>query len=118
MRGGNYGRSIMEGLECYEGASCDVNGLQLPRAVYGHNEGCAIIGGYVYRGASMPELNGWYVYADYCSGRIWAVDAANNSLPVLLGEAALPIVSLGELPDGELVFLTFANAVYQLQRSA
>ena len=38
----------------------------------------------VYRGAAMPELQGWYVYGDYCSGRVWALDTASNSDPVLL----------------------------------
>lgn len=65
----------------------------------------------------MPELYGWYVYADFCSGRIWALNTADSSAPVLLAETALPIASFGELPDGELLALTFANAVYQLQRS-
>ena len=65
----------------------------------------------------MPELNGWYVYADFCSGRIWAVNTADDSPPLLLTETGLPIVAFGELPDGELLALTFPNAVYRLQRT-
>ena len=117
IAGGNYGWSIMEGFECFGVRRCDQGGLQLPRAAYGHDLGCAVTGGYVYRGASMPELDGWYVYGDFCSGRIWAVNTADDSNPVLLAETGLPIASFGELPDGELLVLTFANAVYRLARS-
>ncbi len=65
----------------------------------------------------MPELDGWYVYGDFCSGLIWAVNTADDSSPVLLADTGLPIASFGELPDGELLVLTFANAVYRLARS-
>ena len=117
VSGGNYGWNVMEGLECFNAASCDQDGLRLPRAVYGRDEGCSVTGGYVYRGASMPELAGWYVYGDFCSGRIWAVNTADSSPAVLLADTGLPIASFGELPDSELLLLTFANAVYRLVRS-
>jgi hypothetical protein len=65
----------------------------------------------------MPELNGWYAYGDFCSGKIWAVSTADDSPPVLLADTGLAIASFGELPDGELLVLTFASAVYRLQRS-
>jgi glucose/arabinose dehydrogenase len=116
--GGNYGWNVIEGFECYESSDCDRAGLEAPRAAYGHDEGCSVTGGYVYRGPSMPELNGWYVYGDYCSGRIWAVNTADDSAPVLLADTGLSIASFGELPDGELLALTFENAVYRLQRES
>ena len=114
--GGNYGWNVMEGLECFLSPDCDKSGLQMPRAVYGHDTGCSVTGGYVYRGGSMPELNGWYVYGDFCSGRVWAANTTGDSLPVLLAETGQPIASFGQLPDGEVVTLTFANAVHRLQR--
>jgi hypothetical protein len=117
VAGGNYGWNVMEGFECFIAASCNQGGLRLPRAVYGRDLGCSVTGGYVYRGASMPELDGWYVYGDFCSGRIWAVNTADSSPAVLLADTGLPIASFGELPNGELLVLTFANAVYRLQRS-
>ncbi len=117
VAGGNYGWNVMEGLECVNAESCDQSGLQLPRAVYGRDLGCSVTGGYVYRGVSMPELDGWYVYGDFCSGLIWAVNTADSSPAVLLAETGLPIASFGELPDGELLVLTFANAVFRLERS-
>ena len=113
---GNYGWNVMEGLECYLSPGCNTAGLLLPRAVYGHDAGCSVTGGYVYRGSSMPELDGWYVYGDFCSGRVWAVNTADESPAVLLAKTGLPITSFGELPDGELLILTFADAIYRLQR--
>ena len=116
--GGNYGWSIMEGFECYRTPNCDQTGLILPRAVYGHDVGCAIIGGYVYRGTAMPELQGWLVYGDYCSGRVWALDTMSNSDPILLTDSAHSIASFGVLPDGEIVVITFDKAIYQLERAS
>ncbi|MGD0116099.1 MAG: PQQ-dependent sugar dehydrogenase [Dehalococcoidia bacterium] len=117
VAGGNYGWSIMEGLECYRTPNCDQTGLTLPRAVYGHDVGCAIIGGYVYRGAAMPELDGWFVYGDYCSGRVWALDTQSNSAPVLLANSGHPITSFGVLPSGEIVALSFDKTIYALERA-
>ncbi len=68
-RGGNYGWSVMEGNHCFKPASgCDDTGLIRPLAEYSHDLGCSITGGFVYHGASMPELRGWYLYGDFCSG--------------------------------------------------
>jgi glucose/arabinose dehydrogenase len=119
VAGGNYGWNIMEGPECFRAAACDRTGLILPRAWYGRDAGaCAVIGGYVYRGRSMPELDGWFVYGDFCNGRIWAVSTADDtSPPVLLAETGHAISSFGELPDGEIVALTFDRAVYRLERA-
>jgi glucose/arabinose dehydrogenase len=115
--GGNYGWSIMEGFECYQGPGCDQTGLIPPRAVYDHDAGCSITGGYVYRGAAMPELQGWYVYGDYCSGNIWALDTTTDSEPVLLVESGHTITSFAELPDGEIVALTFDSGIFRLQQA-
>jgi hypothetical protein len=115
-RGGNYGWDCYEGFVAFEPAGCPAGGFTDPRAAYDHSLGCAVTGGYVYRGAAMPELAGWYVYGDYCSGRIWAVDAAPgaSSPPVLLMDSPYTIPSFGERADGELLVLTFQNAVYLL----
>lgn len=119
VAGGNYGWNIVEGPECYRTPECDRAGLIAPRAWYGREDGaCAVIGGYVYRGRAMPELDGWYLYGDFCNGRIWGVDTADEaSPPVLLAESGRAISSFGELPDGEIVVLTFDRAVYRLERA-
>jgi len=67
--GVNYGWPIMEGTNCFSPSSgCETGGLQLPVVEYSHSEGCSVTGGSVYRGRSIPELDGRYLYSDYCSG--------------------------------------------------
>src|SRR5437763_386374 len=78
-RGGQkYGWNVMEGPSCFKPMfDCDRSGLTLPVAAYRHTEGnCTVIGGYAYRGQEFPALRGGYLYGDYCSGRIWVLDAA------------------------------------------
>jgi len=119
VKGGNYGWDCYEGFASYEPAGCPSSGLIMPRAVYSsgsESEECSVTAGYVYRGLSMPELDGWYVYGDFCSGKIWAVNTVGSAAPVLLADTGLPIASFAELPDGELVVVTFANAIYKLAR--
>lgn len=59
--GVNYGWDVMEGFHCYEPSSgCDQSGLTPPVIEYGHAEGCSITGGFVYRGAAIPSLQGTY----------------------------------------------------------
>lgn len=73
--GENYGWRLMEGLHCYNPATdCGSDTLDLPIHEYGHTGGnCSITGGYVYRGPAIPDLDGYYVFGDYCSNRIWAL---------------------------------------------
>lgn len=72
--GENYGWDTMEGNHCFEPPSgCDQTGLVLPIHEYSHGQGCSITGGYVYRGAAIPELQGTYFFADYCFDTIWSL---------------------------------------------
>jgi glucose/arabinose dehydrogenase len=67
--GVNYGWPITEGTSCFSPSSgCDSAALQLPVIEYSHGEGCSVTGGYVYRGAAIPELSGRYFYSDWCGG--------------------------------------------------
>ncbi len=67
-RGLNFGWKIMEGPECFGASSCDQNDLELPVLEYGHDAGCSITGGFVYRGSAIPALQGHYFYSDFCRG--------------------------------------------------
>jgi glucose/arabinose dehydrogenase len=111
VSGGNYGWDCFEGTTPFE-AGCLGNCCHVPRAVYDHSGGsCSVTGGYVYRGAAMPELTGRYIYGDFCSGKIWALDSGNPTpQPVLLLDSDRSISSFAELPNGELLVLTFQNA--------
>ena len=125
VAGGNYGWNTLEGFACFASPACSSDGLQLPRAVYDHGAlgGCSITGGYVYRGAALPELDGWYVYGDFCSSRVWAVDATSDGPPVVLADAhpAGSITSFGLTPAGEVAVLTMDGVTFtltQLERAA
>ncbi|MCH8850566.1 MAG: PQQ-dependent sugar dehydrogenase [Chloroflexi bacterium] len=115
VAGGNYGWDELEGLECFRDG-CSQDGFVAPRSVYDHSEGVAVIGGFVYRGRSLPRLAGWYIYGDWESGKVWGVNTADESPPVLLAEADGLITSFGELPDGELIVLTFNSGIFRLTR--
>jgi glucose/arabinose dehydrogenase len=73
--GRNYGWRCMEGTNCTGLTGCTCNGptLTLPIHEYPHQAACqSITGGYVYRGCALPELEGHYFYAEYCTGQIWS----------------------------------------------
>jgi glucose/arabinose dehydrogenase len=101
----NLGWSRMEGSHCYQPSTgCDQSGLTLPITEYGHDQGCAIIGGYVYRGSAFPILRGGYVFSDDCSGNVWAIPASATAptKPVLVGKVDSGISAFGEDAAGEL----------------
>lgn len=108
----NFGWNEMEGAHCY-GGDCSTDGLTLPVSEYGRDLGCTVIGGYVYRGARFPFLAGAYLFADYCTGRIFAIDAASTDLvaPVTVGNGSGRIAAFGEDAEGELYVLALEGDV-------
>lgn len=116
-KGLNYGWNIMEGALCFApSVDCDQAGLQLPLAEYDHSEGCSVTGGYVYRGNQIPSFRGAYIYADFCSGRIWALRYEGNSVTRhnLLTDSDLAITSFGEDLAGNLYILSRDAGIYHL----
>jgi glucose/arabinose dehydrogenase len=115
--GENYGWNTMEGLSCYGGGSCNRSGLTLPVLDYGHDEGCSVTGGYVYRGSAVPSLRGTYFYADYCAGMLRSFRWTGSGIVadkkwtrlVLSGG----VTSFGEDGSGELYVLTDSGGVYR-----
>ena len=72
-RGAHMGWPLYEGFLCRRGSAenCDaVAETTLPIVAYNHSHGCAVIGGVVYRGSAIPNLDGAYLFGDLCSGRI------------------------------------------------
>lgn len=114
--GGNYGWNIMEGAHCYNSDSCDQSGLILPIWEYDHSEGQSITGGYVYRGSSLSGLVGQYIYGDFSSGKIWALDISdtNNPSDNELLDTNLNISSFGTDANNELYICSFDGNIYQL----
>lgn len=110
VRGGNYGWAIMEGTSCFNGTSCNPVGLIPPVFAYDHREGCSVTGGYVYRGAALPALQGRYLFTDFCSGKVWSLQlfggtVQSGMLETLPGSPA----SLAEDYAGELYALDFGG---------
>ncbi|AHG90401.1 glucose/sorbosone dehydrogenase [Gemmatirosa kalamazoonensis] len=116
--GVNYGWNRMEGSDCYNGASCDRSQLRLPVAEYGHDQGCSITGGYVYRGA-IAALRGHYFYSDYCSGFLRSLRVADDGSVAdrqtwnvgALGN----VTSFGVDAAGELYVVSQNGKVYKLE---
>jgi hypothetical protein len=94
-----------------------MTGLTLPVLEYDHSQGCSITGGFVYRGAAIPELAGHYLYSDYCTGflrsfrlssgqavdqRTWAIGSIGN------------VFSFGLDAAGELYMLTALGRVHRI----
>jgi glucose/arabinose dehydrogenase len=117
-KGGNYGWNIMEGAHCFKPTfGCDMTGLKLPIIEYDHSLGCAITGGYVYRGTRYPDLIGRYFFGDYCSGRIWALSENSSGGWVMteLLHTQLNISSFGEDENGEFYVLDYNGALYHIK---
>ncbi len=109
--GPNFGWNTMEASACFSPAEgCVTAGLVLPVAEYGHDRGCSVTGGYVYRGTAIPALAGTYLFGDFCSGTIWGLEAAaERPAPRVLLEAGIALSSFGEDEEGELYVLDLAG---------
>lgn len=118
--GENYGWRLMEGTGCYNPSSgCDDGSLVHPAHTYAHAaspRNCSISGGYVYRGAGFPGLRGRYVFADFCSDRIWSMawTPAGGATGLVDHTAAFTpaggygsIAAFGQDGHGELYVLDF-----------
>jgi glucose/arabinose dehydrogenase len=116
-KGVNYGWSIMEGPQCLQ-LQCDQTGLTLPVFSYSHSEGCSITGGYVYRGAAIPALQGQYFYGDYCRGWVRSIRYADGAAGELTDWPTLrpggSVTSFGEDGAGELYVLVAEGGVFQI----
>jgi glucose/arabinose dehydrogenase len=109
--GPNFGWNTMEASACFDPAEgCSTEGLVLPVDEYGHDLGCSVTGGYVYRGEAIPGLAGTYLFADFCSGTIWGLDAAADAPAArVLLESGVSVASFGEDEAGELYVVDLAG---------
>lgn len=123
-RGGNYGWNVMEGNHCYPPSvsSCNMAGLIAPIAEYGHDAsgGSSVIGGYVYRGSAIANLDGTYVFGDLSSGRVWGLkqDAMLNWHMTQVLTHNLTVSSFGQDAAGELYLLDYGNGAVLHLRAA
>jgi hypothetical protein len=108
----------MEGTHCFRRQNCEQTGFALPVVEYGRSEGCSITGGYVYRGAGIPRLQGAYFYADYCGGWVRSLRIQGG---VVVEETDWPelqaggrVTSFGEDAVGELYLVTEEGGVFKI----
>ena len=88
-------------------------------AEYNHGSsysfGCAITGGYVYRGASYPSMVGVYFYSDYCTGRMFAMQNVSGTwVTTQLIDTPYNVSSFGEDEAGNLYVVDLGGAIYQV----
>jgi len=113
-RGGNYGWNLREGRHAFGAAGMGPReDLVEPVFEYDHAVGASITGGLVYRGSRVPQLEGRYLYADYVSGKLFALSydeavgrvTANHAIP---GQK-MPVLSFGSDEAGEAYFMIVSN---------
>ncbi|MGQ0835055.1 MAG: PQQ-dependent sugar dehydrogenase [Gammaproteobacteria bacterium] len=117
---GNYGWRCREGAHSFNTNCGGAQNLIDPVVEYGHAVGFSITGGYVYRGAAFPTLQGRYVFGDF-GGRIWNIardtaptlDVTNTTAPVLA--TGLSISSFAEGNDGELYVVHHGGTLHRLR---
>ena len=115
-RGVSFGWSAFEGFERFNGDQ-PTDGAVAPLFVYDHGGGrCSVTGGSVARGDNVPDLQGWYVFGDYCSGQIWALDpTAPPSEPKVIEIARLgSLVAIAQGPDRDLYAVSNSGTVARL----
>ncbi|TWT45739.1 Quinoprotein glucose dehydrogenase B precursor [Phycisphaerae bacterium RAS1] len=128
----NYGWRCMEGTSCtgLTGCTCNAANLTLPISQYSHAGGrCSLTGGYVYRGCAIPELNGVYFFADYCTAEIFSFTySGSGSAPAATsrtaelapggGLAINTITSFGEDALGEIYICDQGGEVFKIVSAA
>ncbi|GAB3947987.1 PQQ-dependent sugar dehydrogenase [Spirosoma harenae] len=116
IKGGNYGWRLKEADTCFNPRKdCDTGNLIDPIHQYPRSEGVSITGGVVYRGTRHPELVGSYLYADYASGKVWALAFEGNKRVgnQLLISGAGSISAFGEDAAGEVFLLDHQGTIKQ-----
>ena len=107
--GANYGWNRVEGMHP-TGSGNPPADLIMPVAEYSHQYGISITGGYVYRGAAIPALQGVYLFGDFGSGLIWSIvpdGSGGFDSQLFLTGTGLSISSFGEDESGELYIVNY-----------
>ena len=107
--GGNYGWSVREASNLFNNQQSTSQDSPIsPVWEYDHQLGKSITGGYVYRGSRLSELQGCYVYADFVTGKIWALKYDRTAGRVTeyksIVESGFPVLAFGESESGEVYY--------------
>jgi glucose/arabinose dehydrogenase len=112
--GGNLGWNILEGAHCFQSDSCERRGMTDPIHEYGRDEGGSVTGGYVSLAESFPALRGKYVFGDFLSGRLWALDVETREVHAL-GKVPILISTFGRDAAGRVYVADFAGGtIYRI----
>lgn len=116
--GVNFGWNIYEANMPYNNQVPDPGELVFPVFEYDHTQGCSVTGGVVYRGNLISELNGVYLFGDFCSGNVWGLvrDSQNAWRGEILFENQGGITSFGVDEQGEVYLLLLSGQVNRLER--
>ena len=110
----NFGWPIYEGSECLAGP-CNPGGLTFPVIEYGHDEGCSVTGGYVYRGTELPYLDGHYFFSDWCTGFLRSIAPDGVVHDWTEGTGRLDQVSsFGRDEHGEVYVVSATGTVWRI----
>ncbi len=122
--GENYGWRCYEGFDPFITNGCPPQSSMVdPVHAYANNfsTGCSVTGGFVYRGSQQPGMYGYYIYADYCTGRFWSIapDGFGGWSNVGAGNHDnYEFSSFGEDKDGELFVAGLSNGnIYRIVES-
>lgn len=120
--GGNYGWSKWEASYPFNNLTGAKDPID-PIWEYDHRVGKSITGGYVYRGTRLPELAGKYVYADYVTGKIWALEydeaAGKVTKNLAISAGGIPVLAFGEDEQGEVYYIIGAvtgKGIYRFEK--
>lgn len=127
--GRNYGWPCMEGMHCGPGGGCTCGAasLTLPIHEYSHGQGCAVVGGRVYRGCAIPDLQGTYFFADFCSPHIWSLRYENGQVTQLMDryseleppqDSIQSVAAFGEDAYGEIYVCDLGGQVFKIVPAA
>ena len=117
--GGNFGWRLKEGSACFNPSTgcASVPDLIDPIYEYTHADGCSITGGFVYHGVRNPDLEGQYLFSDYCTADLWALTTgAGTPTRRTLVSAGSSVIAIGKDAAGEPYFLretTGPSAIYR-----
>jgi glucose/arabinose dehydrogenase len=114
--GYNYGWNRMEARHPFSGAG-PPKGAVPPVFEYSHSGGgCAVTGGYVYRGSAIPDLYGAYVFGDFCLGKLEALRLRSTKVndQAFLGPSVPSLSSFGQDAKGELYVMSLDGGLYEL----
>ena len=114
----NFGWNCFEGTHTYSGCTIAANNV-VPVFEYGHENntgGFSITGGYVYRGTEFPQLQGYYLFADYLSGNGWLTGANGTGGYTTTLQKNWPanITTFGEGADGTLYAASQNGTLYKI----